>query len=442
MKVRVRQTGKIAAASLLAAVASAGCGDGAQEGAGAAEGGGKKPVELVFYQTGNADWTEADFMNHYGTYIQRKLPHITPKFVPVPPAKSMDGLIAAGQQFDVLLLSVGHTHLNLIRNGFQYDISELVKQKNVDLTRFEPFAIDQQREIAGGGLYGLPLSNTSPVIMYYKDLFDKFGAPYPKDGMTWDQTYELAKQLTRSDGGISYYGLLASPEHVLKTNPFSAPFVDPKSSKPMFDDPKMMTFIENLKRFYMLIPPPGGKPLEGSFFSSTGQSKMFAKERNLAMWVHFSNAAVNFPGDLNWDYASFPYFKELGPVGPQAYPGYIYVSSTSKHKEDAMDALLALTSDEFQTIRSKAGIETALKHPDVKKTFAQDLPTYAGKNIGAIFPQTYAPPAPLTEYNDLAWKRMNEAFGDIGRGKKDSATAIREASELLARDIAAERSKK
>ncbi|MDF2718934.1 MAG: extracellular solute-binding protein family 1 [Paenibacillus sp.] len=441
MKTWIRKSGKITAASLVTAGLLAGCGGGKTDGggSGAASSGKKEPVELVFYQTGNADWQQEDFMNNYGNYIKQKYPHITPKFVPVPASKSMEGLLSTGQQFDVFIFSIGHTHLNLIRNDFQYDMTELIKKKNVDLNRFEPFTIDQQREIAGGGIYGLPLSNTSPVIMYNKDIFDKFGAPYPKDNMTWDQVFDLAKQVTRADGGVQYYGLLASPEHVLKTNQFSAPFVDPKTSKPMFDDPKMMTFLDNLKRFYQLIPPPNGKPLEGSFFASTGQSKMFSKDKTLAMWTHFSNSAVNFPDDLNWDYAALPYFKELGQVGPQAYPGYIYISKTSKHKDDAMDVIQALTSDEFQTMRSKMGIESALKSPEIKKTFAQDLPKYKGKNINAIFPQKYAPPAALTEYNDLAWKRLNEAFGDIGRAKKDNVTAIREATELLTKDIAAEK---
>jgi len=448
----IRTPGKIVSAAVVAAGLLAGCAGGAgggdkQEGAGAGEGPGsasskKEPIELIFYQTGNADWKEEDFMNHYGNYIRKKYPHITPKFVPVPATKSMDGLLSAGQQFDIFIFSIGHTHLNLIRNGFNYDISELIKKKNVDLNRFEPFTIDQQREIAGGGIYGLPLSNTSPVLMYNKDIFDKFGAPYPKDGMTWDEIYELANQVTRSDGGIQYYGLLASPEHLSKTNQFSAPFIDPKTLKPALDDPKMMTFLDNLKRFYRLIPPPNGKPLEGNFFASTGQSRLFSVDKTLAMWSHFSSSAVNFPEDLNWDYAALPYFKELGAVGPQAFPGYIYISKTSKYKDDAMDVIQALTSDEFQTIRSKQGIETALKNPEIKKTFAQDLPKYNGKNINAIFPPKYAAPAPLTEYNDLAWKRLNEAFGDIGRDRKDNVSAIRDATELLSKDIAAEQAKK
>ncbi|MCS7464153.1 extracellular solute-binding protein [Paenibacillus doosanensis] len=442
MKSWVQMSGKIIIASTLAGSLLAGCSGGKQEGEGAGESGKQEPVELVFYQTGNADWTEDDFMNNYGNYIKQKFPNITPKFVPVPASKNMDGLITGGQQFDILIFSIGHTHLNLIRNEFQYDISDLIKKKNVDLSRFEPFTIEQQKEIAGGGIYGLPLSNTSPVLMYNKDIFDKFGVPYPKDGMTWDEVYDLAKQLTRSDNGTQYYGFLASPEHILKTNQFSAPFVDPKTFKPMFDDPKMMTFLDNLKRFYELIPTTDGKPLEGGFFASTAQSRMFSKDKTLAMWSHFSNSAVNFPDDLNWDYASLPYFKELGQVGPQAYPGYIYISKTSKHKDEAMDVIQALTSDEFQTIRSKMGIETALKNPEIKKTFAQDLPKYKGKNIQAIFPQQYAAPAPLTEYNDLAWKRLNEAFGDIGRGKKDIVTAVRDSSELLAKDIQAEQTKK
>ncbi|CAG7636331.1 ABC transporter substrate-binding protein [Paenibacillus allorhizosphaerae] len=440
MKSWIRLSGTIAIAASLSGSLLAGCSTGKQQGA--AETGKKQPIELVFYQTGNADWKEEDFMKNYGDYIKQKFPYITPKFVPVPASKSMEGLISGGQQFDILIFSIGHTHLNLLRNDFQYDLTDLIKKKNVDLNRFEPFTIQQQKEIAGGGIYGLPLSNTSPVIMYNKDIFDKFGVPYPKDGMTWDEIYNLAKQVTRNDNGTQYYGFLASPEHFLKTNQFSAPFIDPKTLKPAFDNPKMMTFLDNLKRFYQLIPPPDGKPLAGGFFASTAQSNMFAKDKTLAMWSHFSNAALNFPEDLNWDYAAMPYFKELGAGGPQAYPGYIYISKTSKYKDDAMDVLQALTSDEFQTIRSKTGVESALKNPDIKKTFAQDLPKYKGKNINAIFPQTYAAPAPLTEYNDLAWKRLNTAVGDIGRGQKDIVTAVREASELLAKDIEAEKPKK
>ncbi|WP_284639297.1 ABC transporter substrate-binding protein [Paenibacillus silviterrae] len=438
MKTWIRKTGNIAIAAALTGSLLAGC---AGEKEGAAEDGKKQPIELTFYQTGNADWKEEDFMKNYGDYIKQKFPHITPKFVQVPASKSMDGLISGGQQFDILIFSIGHTHLNLLRNEFQTDLTDLIKKKNIDLNRFEPFTIQQQKEIANGGIYGLPLSNTSPVIMYNKDIFDKFGVPYPKDGMTWDEVYHLAKQVTRSDNGTQYYGFLASPEHILKTNQFSAPFIDPKSLRPTFDDPKMMTFLDNLKRFYQLIPSPDGKPLAGGFFASTAQSNMFMKDKTLAMWSHFSNAALNFPDDLNWDYVSMPYFKELGQTGPQAYPGYIYISKTSKYKDDAMDVLQALTSDEFQTIRSKMGIESALKNPEIKKTFAQDLPKYKGKNINAIFPQKYAAPAPLTEYNDLAWKRLNTVVTDIGRGQKDLVTAVREGSELLAKDIEAEKTK-
>lgn len=438
----VKTSGKIVISAALAASMLAGCNSPKKEGAGTATVDKKEPIELVFYQTGNLDWKDEDFMKNYGNYIKEKFPHITPKFVPVPASKNMDGLITAGQQLDVLIYSVGHTHLNLIRNDLQYDITDLIKKKNVDLNRFEPFTIDQQKEIAGGKIYGLPLSNTSPVIMYNKDIFDKFGVSYPKDGMTWDQIYDLAQKVTRNDNGTQYYGFLASPEHVLKTNQFSAPFVDPKTSKPMFDDPKMMTFLDNLKRLYQLIPPKDGKPLDGGFFSSTAQLRMFSKDKTLAMWSHFSNAAINFTDDMNWDYVSLPYFKELGQVGPQAYPAYIYVSGTSKYKDDAMDVIKALTSDEFQTMRSKMGIESALKNPEIKKTFAQGLPNFKGKNVNAIFPQKYAAPAPLTQYNDLAWKRLNTAFQDIAKGNKDIVTSVRDATELLTKDIEAEKAMK
>lgn len=46
------------------------------------------------------------------------------------------------------------------------------------------------------------------AVFYNKDLFDKFGIDYPTDNMTWDEMYELSKNMTRSDGDIQYYGYL------------------------------------------------------------------------------------------------------------------------------------------------------------------------------------------------------------------------------------------
>lgn len=71
-------------------------------------------------------------------------------------------------------------------------MKDLIKRHNIDLSRFEPSIISALEKMSGGGLYGLPLYNDRMALYYNKDIFDKFGVPYPKDGMTWDEVIELS----------------------------------------------------------------------------------------------------------------------------------------------------------------------------------------------------------------------------------------------------------
>lgn len=48
----------------------------------------------------------------------------------------------------------------------------------------------------------------SPLAIYYnKDLFDKAGVPYPKDGWTWDDFQNAAVKLTTGSGANAQYGV-------------------------------------------------------------------------------------------------------------------------------------------------------------------------------------------------------------------------------------------
>ncbi|WP_374017918.1 extracellular solute-binding protein [Paenibacillus thiaminolyticus] len=58
-----------------------------------------------------------------------------------------------------------------------------------------------------GLLYGMPIEGTQKALYYNKAIFDKFGVDYPRDGMTWDEIQDLAKQVTAERDGVKYRGL-------------------------------------------------------------------------------------------------------------------------------------------------------------------------------------------------------------------------------------------
>jgi len=180
----------------------------------------KEPVELVVYHAYPADWPAEVFAATFAEPIQKKFPHMTIKYL----NGNIEQLITAGEKIDILYVSIGNTPSQLIDTGLQYDIEPLIKKHEFDLNRLEPAMVDAGRQVAGGkGIYGLPVLVPPSAVYYNKDLFDKFGVAYPKDGQTWDDLYETSKKMTRIDGGIQYYGFGSSYNHLIAVEPVVDP---------------------------------------------------------------------------------------------------------------------------------------------------------------------------------------------------------------------------
>ncbi|MDF2715158.1 MAG: extracellular solute-binding protein family 1 [Paenibacillus sp.] len=98
-------------------------------------------------------------------------------------------------------------YASVVDGGYaELDITELVRKHKLDLNRFEPASLQIMRQMNGGKLNALPINLLYLVLVYNKDIFDKFGEPYPRDGMTWEEAVQIAKKLTRNDAGVQYMG--------------------------------------------------------------------------------------------------------------------------------------------------------------------------------------------------------------------------------------------
>ena len=65
---------------------------------------------------------------------------------------------------------------------------------------FFPFAVDINRY--DGKLYGVPLFNSTRVLVYNKDLFKEAGLDPERPPQTWTELVEYAKKLTKWDGNV------------------------------------------------------------------------------------------------------------------------------------------------------------------------------------------------------------------------------------------------
>lgn len=394
----------------------------------------KEPVTLYFYNVGSNFNAEGYFEEKFGKQIKEKFPHITPVLIPTTTG-TLDKLIASNQQVDVIFGSVGLSYTSVFQNNMQVDIEPLAKKYKTDMSRFEPQTLEMIRQMSDGKLYALPFDNQAAVIYYNKNLFDKFGVSYPKDGITWDELYDLSVKLTRNEGGTQYYGFTISPNHYFLRNQMSLNFVDPKTQQVSLTTDNVKKLMDNIARFYQI---PGFNPDKAKMGSLV---KMFFQDQVTAMWSPVAGLHVEKDlAPLNWDIVTFP---TMDGLGPQPYPTFMYLNVGSKYKDDAYQVMDYLSTEEFLTEKAKAAtFIPALSSTNIPKVFGQDAPLYKGRNLNAIPLKNMAKPSPQSKYYSAATIQLGtNALQGILFGGKDINTALREAEETVKKTIEADKNK-
>lgn len=390
------------------------------------------PAELSFYAA-SASFTEEIFEARVAEPIRKKFPNYTIKYVKPGSVKVAD-MIATNTVPDIFLYALAEMQEHLLPYGLQYDMTEFVKKNGYDLSRFNPAVLQTIRNASGEGrLYGLPESVGSDMMFYNKDMFDKFGVPYPQDGMTWDETYQMSRKLTNFSDGVQYRGVTLFFRTVLANNSDSLPLIDPKTERAVVNTAEWKKQFDNLKRFYELNGMTTGfKP------GGDGNSELvsFYTDKNVAVVISplTSYTRAGF-SDLNWDMAAAPTFAERKGVGFQVGPRALFISSTSAVKEQAFQVIAHLLSDEVQLANSKLGQITSLNNEAVRKTFGSDIPALKGKNTAAVFYNQVAPTPQLPMLSVNAGRLLSNEFDAVIQGKKDVNTALRSAEETINKAI-------
>ncbi|CAG7595388.1 hypothetical protein PAESOLCIP111_00037 [Paenibacillus solanacearum] len=401
----------------------------------------RQPVTLKFY-TGDKDY-ETRFKNEIADKVKQKYPYISFEFQGADKGKEIQDLVVAGESPDIYYQGLSALDNNLVKFDLQYDLSDLIKKNNFDLSRIDPAYLDIIKNASatyGGSYFGLPVTGYTPVLFYNKDIFDKFGVPYPKDGMTWDDAYAIAQKLNRVEDGVQYRGMTMNFTYLLDNNQLAAPYFHLKEDRAAIQTDAWKSIFATLSKFYRL---PLDKPLDDR--SRVKEVSAFTKERVSAMHADVTAAIESFPDDFTrWDMVSLPTMKEAPGTNAMVNPRFYYIMSSSKHKEEAFKVIDFVLSDEMQMAASKAGKATVLSKPDIQKAYSQDFAAMKGKNTGALYVNKSVKPAPprdpkLTTVSTAS--PLNKEFNNVIKGVKDVNTALRDLEDSVNKLIAAEKSK-
>jgi multiple sugar transport system substrate-binding protein len=402
----------------------------------------KEPIELVF--ASHLGMYPEDFERDIGNPIRQKFPHITPKYIERGNGTNLPDLVAAGTPPDITWFVHGNFVGSIQALGLDYDMTDLVKKYNYDMNRYYSQALETLQYYTNGkGIYGIPKEISQYVLYYNKDLFDKFGVAYPKDGMTWDDAYEMARKMTRLVDGVQYRGMSTFYTILFRENQLSLSPLSRTEDKADVNNDGWKTLLTTFDKIYKI--PGNNRPTNTR--SITPEVEQFEKELNVASIAVGYGRHVNFPPQLNWDIVTLPTFKEKPKTTAQSSPTFWAVTSASKHKDEAFQVIMYLMSDERMIQTSKQGLLTPVNLPEVQKAFATDAPALKGKNLQALFINQYAsiepPRAPglLNTVRQDAINIVSDAFTDMLLKDIDVNTALRQAEEKINQKISEVKSK-
>ncbi|WP_158606367.1 ABC transporter substrate-binding protein [Paenibacillus ginsengarvi] len=392
------------------------------------------PVTLkLFFTTG---FDDKDIQSLIVEPVAKKHPNITVKVVKPGTGTTIQELVAAGDIPDIVFTWNGD--LGLFKElGLLEDLTPLAGKIGLDLKKFDPTVLDAIRIVMDNQLSAIPFAVNFNATYYNKDIFDKFGVAYPKDGMFWDELIPLAEKLSRSENGIRYRGL--DPENINRMSmPLSLTMLDPKTDKPVVSSDSWRSVFELAKRIWDI---PNNKPDK---LNGTGRTQ-FMNDKNVAMLpvqniLNLGLEAAEKNG-LNWDMAQYPSYKNKPNVYGHVDTHIFAVTKTSKYKDQAMQLLGVITSDEVQRLSTRTTARlSSLKDMELRKQLGADMAFLKGKHLEAVFKSTPAPAPAFSTLENSARPLLHKGFEAYFNGT-DVNTVIRDTEAEMNQLVSASRKK-
>jgi multiple sugar transport system substrate-binding protein len=206
-----------------------------------------------------------------------------------------------------------------------------------------------------GRVYGISSCSVSPIIYYNKDIFDKYGEPYPSadPGKVWtiDEFRAVAKRLTR-DGIYGCYGLETNGGMIFAqvTSGGGAPF-SPDGYTSTYNSPQVKKVLQTIKAIRVEDKSmPASSTLENVGMNAaqmlqTGKVAMLLD----GSWALQQLSTLGFPVGI----APIPSYGKALTTG-QAHLHSI--AKVSKHPEEAWKFLQFLSGMEYQGQLCKEGL--------------------------------------------------------------------------------------
>lgn len=300
------------------------------------------PIELTFLDM--AQMTEAVFQESILKPIQSKYPAMEIRYELYPEGADIKSYFSSHRIPDIIYapleemdMLVAQKLLGKIPQKFfpiQSTVESMKKIGNPDGT---PVAYGAEAIGPIPDFYGMLKKYENGALYYNIDLFDRFGVNYPWEGMTWSETFDLAKKLTREEGGVFYQGFQSDYEYLMDHRSLKFPYYDSVAKQSNLGKDEWTKWLFYLKSFYDLM----GNELQDEPIAKT--RTRFIQDQTIAMWAG-NYIYPRIPKSvLNWDKVSIPIFQSVeGEQGKEWNATFFGIGNTEWYEEEAATVIASL----------------------------------------------------------------------------------------------------
>ena len=343
--------------------------------------------------------------------------------------RKLDAMWAAGTAADVIMMS-DDWHGNRARRGVFSDLNPYIERDNLDLESILTPGIARGYKLPDGMRHGLPISGSSMVMAYNKNLFEEAGLQYPSPEWTWDDMREYALKLTSGTGinkiyGISdHWGVASLAPHI-----FGGRIFNEDETEVLADDPRVVRGIEffmDLMKKYEVMPDVSasqGMPSAQRFFSQKSAMMM------LPTWdvPSFQESIAN---RFDWDAVIMPADPDTGKHMSLLWTTGYAMNSKSKSKDAAWEFIkFVSTSMEASEIVSEVALPSVLEVAEttfVQQTRAGWTPIDMQAFVDSF---AFGTINPMGGYYAKVNDEYNRIWDAINLDRIDPATGMRNFSE-------------
>ncbi|MFD0697287.1 ABC transporter substrate-binding protein [Paenibacillus sp. GCM10027628] len=350
------------------------------------------------------------------------------------------------------LVMIGYEQLpEMVESNLLTQLDPLITKDKFDTAGIVPAVIDGIKNAGGGKLYALAPSFSSSALIYNKKMFQDAGADFPKDGMTWDEVFDLAKRVAKGEGENKVSGFSFSTQAQgdlfygmqMYTAPLQLKMFDDAGEKMTVDTDqweKVWTKMAQMQKenvFPELFDPQ--KPMNRQF----DQQNPFAYDDfmsgRLAMSIiHYgqiqqlTNAnknAASFKGftPIEWDVVTMPSHPEAKGVGGSIYMnGIMGINAKAQNSPDAWKFIQFINGDEWAKLKSHSSYNLVARSKYLKPKDGQEFHMEAFYNVT---------PAPMENNTKIYQQKPNiyqvqdigrQQFDSVLKGKKTAREALKE----------------